>query len=687
MIRSTAVYLVLLSFTVLLFSAAADGQEGNTSTGTNDLKKRLKWMQVRRNGFQKAVSQMREGQLGKAEQTLKKLLSVQKSSAPTLYNLACVYSLGNQKKRALAVLRKAVRHGMRDPTLLRTDADLDSIRGEPAFDEILEISRRPIEFVDTTEAVPSAKIKKRKAVVKGKNTVWDNRLDQFRAFFQRPDHLENKPVRGGSGTVSDLLNKWYEQGTAAGNVGDLYDNRDNGHSRLSRTHFRQVPYVTYSGKAKFSVLAQGFQRFMLFNRVTFGNASLAITKGSTWRSLARMGIMQYGERLYHQYMQNQIYMYPEHNDHDGDDTFPANTPYMIVSKGSSGSDQPFLRAVASTLAAFRPSVKQALKKQRALMPAVQMLLRRSNKNVSSREAYLSGRAHPSVFNRGHLDVETMVRHAHRIKPGQLPPVAGLELIEEDLGQPGVDYFAASGGEKILTTPSAIGRVFRSTTHAKTVRLSAAPSRSINGGSLSYHWVVLRGDQDRVTITPQNEEGSVVEVRVPWHEMRDVKGDNIRSPRVDVGLFVENEHHLSAPAFLSVYCIPNEKRTYGPDDRIQSVDYAHKKYRKHYTDPRIAANKNWRDTYEYTDDGRLIGWTRHRDGKEAQTFTRHGAMVIERDDRGRPVRARNVQYNRTKTGGSFVLQQNPGNTVLHYAYDGPDDPRGEVVRRTSASADK
>ncbi len=36
------------------------------------------------------------------------------------------------------------------------------------------------------------------------------------------------------------------------------------------------------------------------------------------------------------------------------DLYPTNTPYLIISQGSSGSDQPFMRAIPFTLAASAP---------------------------------------------------------------------------------------------------------------------------------------------------------------------------------------------------------------------------------------------------------------------------------------------------------------------------------------------
>lgn len=54
-----------------------------------------------------------------------------------LYNLACTYSLINNKQEALKYLRLAVNNGFNQVSLLKTDSDLTNIRSEKQFDEIM----------------------------------------------------------------------------------------------------------------------------------------------------------------------------------------------------------------------------------------------------------------------------------------------------------------------------------------------------------------------------------------------------------------------------------------------------------------------------------------------------------------------------------------------------------------------
>jgi tetratricopeptide (TPR) repeat protein len=54
-----------------------------------------------------------------------------------VYNVACLESLMGRKEEALAHLREALGRSNRLRDLARTDSDLDAIRGEPAFEELV----------------------------------------------------------------------------------------------------------------------------------------------------------------------------------------------------------------------------------------------------------------------------------------------------------------------------------------------------------------------------------------------------------------------------------------------------------------------------------------------------------------------------------------------------------------------
>ena len=88
----------------------------------------------------------------------------------------------------------------------------------------------------------------------------------------------------------DILREHWKRGRAAGNVGDLYDNRDRGHSALKPEAFPQLAHVAYRPEARAAELDYGLQDKLLFDRPTLGNSSTAVTGGVLWRSLPRLAM-------------------------------------------------------------------------------------------------------------------------------------------------------------------------------------------------------------------------------------------------------------------------------------------------------------------------------------------------------------------------------------------------------------
>jgi adenylate cyclase len=58
-----------------------------------------------------------------------------------LYNLACLFSELGEKHKALETLRAAVQSGYQDFGWMQNDPDLDSLRGEPGFQDLKNLAR------------------------------------------------------------------------------------------------------------------------------------------------------------------------------------------------------------------------------------------------------------------------------------------------------------------------------------------------------------------------------------------------------------------------------------------------------------------------------------------------------------------------------------------------------------------
>jgi len=607
------------------------------------------------------------------------------------YNLACALAIRNRPVEAMEALNRAVDLGFRDEKLIAGDGDLAGLRSLPAFQELLARARslrgKPVEGQPVITASP---VLDGTAHVNASNTFWDLEGGSFRAFFAPPT---NPPPPAASasrwnGPAAPLIQPWLAANTASGNLGDFYDNRDDGHSRLDCAPFAGLTAIQYDADARRHGAHYGLNLF-LYNGVVIGNSSVAITSGPYWRSVPR-GALTEGATLpflFIQYLRNHLYCYPSHHDHDANglgDLYPVNQPYVLISQGSSGSDQPFLKAMFATLAAFRPETKRFLVERGMVMPTVQMLLRASQKSVVKPEDYLNGQAHPTVFDAANLDVERMVRMAHDLTTNDIPPVVALHILADSHAVPGVDFFDPAGSEALFDSPCVISRVLRSTARRHTMIVGAQLTGAPPDG-WRIHWVALRGDPRKISIRPLRPDQSQAEISVIHHGGRfSVRaGQPLQSSRVDIGVFASNGQLYSAPSFVSFLHLDNEIRTYADDGRILAMDYAAATNR--YVDPRISLAKHWRDEYQYAADRRPVGWTR-RLGDTVEHFTLRGERVEELDKLGRATVTRTVNYiPRSSADNSTTpdLIQVDGESRIRYRYASDHDFAGEVVSRERA----
>jgi hypothetical protein len=382
-----------------------------------------------------------------------------------------------------------------------------------------------------------------------------------------------------------------------------------------------------------------------------GNSSTAMTAGPNWRSIARYAQEFNASYLVSQYMNNQIYVYPQHHDYlptIAGDVFPSRTPYLYISPGSSWSDQPILACLAAAMAAMRPETKIALVRGHTLAPTLRFLIHSSLRGVSRRADYLSPAAHPPVLQGDAIDTLRLVEAAHAMTTNALPPIVALRLTRE-LGagaKPFVDFFdEAPRGERLLTTPFAIARVFRGMGYTRKYTLEAAPfnlpARRSGGSSLKYHWFLVQGDPDRVRILPREEDGHVADIEIDYQGPVFGTPFGVQSSRVDIALVADDGLYYSPASFFTCFFLDNEVRRYSDDRRILSVDYASAS--DNYVDPQVSLRKNWRDLYAYGPDGAITGWTRLRDGKDPVAYTAKGERVVKLGANGEPLETASPKY--------------------------------------------
>ncbi len=501
--------------------------------------------------------------------------------------------------------------------------------------------------VTTERPFQKGEIRDNTASVTELNTRWDESRLSLITSFEVPTTQQSGPEIVGSSVAEVAVQKWIDEGTAAGHRGILFDNRDRDHSNLNRSKFPHLAFVEYDAATKRSNADWGLRIGQAFDLPTFGNSSTSMVGSPFWRSNPRMVLTEdlLTKIIYNEFVNNQMYCYPEHNDFDPEhgDVYPANTPFWVISQGSSGSDQQFMEAIALTLAAFRPEVRAKLIESHWLMSVVQMLLRRSQKSVQSDDDYFSGKAHPVVFQPSESDTLRMVQFAHELTIDKLPAMAWIQVIEEDLGVPGRDYFHPHAAEKLFDTPAAVARVFRTTALSRRMVVDAGTSAELSGRSLRFRWSVLQGDPEKVQIRLLNAKGSLAEIIFQWHPRTAIPGlSGMETNRVDIGVFADNGKTLSLPAFVSSFTLANEDRTY-LDGRIQTIDYGSPGISDRYVDPMIDIPKRWRDDYRYSTDMKPLGWVRTMSGSEPQEFAADGRLVVKKDDAGNPIEFRTIKY--------------------------------------------
>jgi hypothetical protein len=410
-----------------------------------------------------------------------------------------------------------------------------------------------------------------------------------------------------------ILRRSINRGDSAGFAGLIYDNRDRGHSDLPEALFPALARLRYAPDLTAESLDYGLGGTILLPVPTLGNSSTAITSGSAPRCLPRAAMTYPGEaeRAYRTYVSNMIYVYPEHRDHDAVDLFPANWPYMVVSQGSSGSDQPFLRAIAMTMAAFGPETRRRLEETRLMAPTLQMILRQGQAGVRKPEDYLTEAAHPTVFDAENLAADRMILAAAALRPDEIPPMVRLTIVSEDFG---LEAGLGRTSERLFTTPSAIARIWRGFSGRRVMTLSAAETKDPNGRALEFHWLVLHGDPGQVRIVPDGGNGSRARIEVDWPTVpRPARQPEVS--RIDVAAIAWNGAQFSAPAFVSISFPLHESRRYepGPDGLPRLVEVDYRADGASY-DPILHWSADWRDALIWGDDGRLLGFDRHSGGK-------------------------------------------------------------------------
>jgi hypothetical protein len=158
--------------------------------------------------------------------------------------------------------------------------------------------------------------------------------------------------------VAKLLNEWFVNGTAAGLKAITYENRDGQHSPLNTSQYPQLQVFKGAENDKGAAT-------QLRTQPTLGNCSMA-SAATQLGCLPRLYMMDPGGNrfLAQQYLSNNLFIYPEHQDYDigangivggYGDLLPQTLPACSSRRAPPAPTSPSFRPCSPPPPRFRPT--------------------------------------------------------------------------------------------------------------------------------------------------------------------------------------------------------------------------------------------------------------------------------------------------------------------------------------------
>lgn len=395
---------------------------------------------------------MRSGDTPTMESSCRKGVKLLPDDPTWHYNLACSLAyFKNRETEAFDELEKAIDLGFRDVEAIRRDTDLQRLSHLPRYAEMLEyagfMKTRPLLF-GPMATVAATGVFGQSVALGEQNLGWDFEVGCFEAHLQ------------------------LAQARVEGNTGDLYMNRDAGHSVLRVADFPGLTEVRLDEDGRQRRMDQSLPNIR-FPYPLFGNCSMAFMNSPLWRSIPRALMTTDAGRLplmQKLYLSNQFWIFPSTADTapvgTNGDVFASIAPYWLTTAGKSWSDLPYLRAALQASAALKPDVKREIVRNGLLVPTLMTLIRKSLGAVRSEDDYLTLRGHPTAFPPNGVDTNRLVQSAAALTVEAIPPLA---LVQAQLQDPAR---ASSVPECTYRTAFASAYVLRAEEPVRVCELSA-----------------------------------------------------------------------------------------------------------------------------------------------------------------------------------------------------------------------
>lgn len=463
------------------------------------------------------VAAVREGDTKTMIETSRKGVALLPDDPTWHYNLACSLAYLKNHAQAFAELEKAIDLGFRDVEAIRKDADLKRLAGERRFDELVEyagkMQSRPL-MVGPLATVEATGVFGRQVALGAQNMLWDFDIGCFAAQLK------------------------LAVGSGGGNLGDLYMNRDGGHSLLVVTNYPGLTRIKLDKEGETRRMGLDFPN-VLFPYPVFGNCSRALTGGPYWRSLPRAMMTTEAARMIGRmtkfYLSNQIWVFPANADcapvGTNNDVFASVTPYWLTTAGRSWSDLPYLRAALEVSRTLRPEVKKAIVSQGMLSPVVQTLIRKSLKGVANEDDYLTAKAHPTALPPNGLDLPRLKRSSAELTADAVPPLAALSVVPHPLSE------QPAWPELTYRSPFAWAYVLRAEADERIFTITAA---GLPGSE--YAFANVHDDRGAAKVERLGRDAAVVTL---------VRTKMSPTNRVDIAVFARKKGTgWGAPSFVS-----------------------------------------------------------------------------------------------------------------------------------------
>lgn len=336
------------------------------------------------------------------------------------------------------------------------------------------------------------------------------------------------------------------------------------------------------------------------------------------------------------------------------DRFPANMPFQLA-VGPDPEDRAMAEAALTTVVTSMPRhIRDYFARHRLLAPVQQWMIRRTHPSVTGEASYLKAAAHPPVWKARNFDLARLAQLAAQLTSNSVPVMAVLRPVYEEFktspirrAEPFADY-PDPRPEETYATPFGISVVLRAMERRRKFRFVAS-GYPFGGRSVNFKWVPVGASvggfpcadwTERTNVSPERGCG---EVQLWWSS----------GIRRDVLVFARyGEGPWGPPSVISFYALPNERRQYDKENRIESIEYVEDRA----VIPQLYQNKSWTDVYLRDSLGNVIGFLRTRKGQfREERFSWLGEFVTETYATDLPRTTRKVRY--------FTCPEDP--SVLDY----------------------